>query len=378
VPEFSLTGPRGDNPLGFLTALGTLVTLEDAGHLARLGWVGMQPRLVVEDGPSTREALIEILYTTLRREPGAGAAKIDEAKKDLKKAKASLNRANKGLKGLDREARARELEPFEIAVREKEAAFAKLLTTSGADASITLGRKLNVSNGKLLEFVSTASEQSRIAGRRWVDLAAAYGVADPVQPEKRMLATPWALVSGQQEFLGSVAELMIRCTRDHLNRALFGPWEPCDQKYSLRLDAAEDRRYALMARDPTASGNEPPTLWGANRLAFEALRCFPTMPVRGGMGVRAWRPARGNRQNGWSEDSRVRWPLWDEAIPMSVVLSLLGLTELWSNDVSARARLRGYGVRAVVESRRVAVRDYGNLTPALPVWIGPNRTTETH
>jgi hypothetical protein len=122
--------------------------------------------------------------------------------------------------------------------------------------------------------------------RRWADLAAAYGIADPAQPTERMLASPWALISGSghQDFLSSVQELMHRCSVDHLTRALFGPWEPTDDKYSLRLDAGDDRRYALMERDP--SGNKPFTLWGANRLTFEALRFFPCLPARDGMAVR--------------------------------------------------------------------------------------------
>jgi hypothetical protein len=185
-----------------------------------------------------------------------------------------------------------------------------------------------------------------------------------------MIASPWALIRGDshQDFLGNVQALMVACTPDHLRRALFGPWEPRDERYSLRLDSREDRRYALMARDPTASGNNPLTIWGANRLAFEALRYFPCLPVRGGMGVLAWRAD----DVKWQDDCRVRWPLWEEPVAGDVLRSLLGLRDIWLDEqIAARRRLRGLGISTVMESRRIAVgatnKKY-NLTPAVAVW----------
>jgi hypothetical protein len=364
MPEFLLTGPRGDNPLGFLTALGALITLEDAGHDARLAWNGVRPRLTIDAGCPTEEALVEILHSVLHRKRVAGADETEQVEKELKQAKASLKKKKR-----------QEVEMFERTVREMEVAFKGLLARSGADPSVTLGRNLNMSNIELIRHARLACEQSRENGRRWADLTAAFGVGDPSSETDRMLASPWALVSGQQEFLGNIEQLMIRCTADHLYRALFGPWELRDKEFSLRLDASEDRRYALMAKDPTRRDNAPPTLWGANRLAFEALRSFPAMPVRGGMGVRGWRPAQKDGQIGWREGCRVRWPLWDPTVGVSVLSSLLGLGDLWSEDPSARVRLRGFGVRAVMESVRISVRDYGNLTAAAAVWTTPAETS---
>jgi hypothetical protein len=70
----------------------------------------------------------------------------------------------------------------------------------------------------------------------------------------------------------------------------------------------------------------------------------------------------------------VRWPLWDKPIAMPVLGSLLGLRDLWlDDDAAARHRLRGLGVRAVVESRRIAVGEGANkkynLTPVTPIWV---------
>jgi hypothetical protein len=173
----------------------------------------------------------------------------------------------------------------------------------------------------------------------------------------------------RQHFLESIENIMTQCGQDHLWQALFGPWIPSDMKYSLRWDTANDRRYALMEQDPTAEGNEPQTLWGANRLAFEALRFFRAMPVRGGMGVVGWKAA---TPDDWQEDCAVRWPLWDQSVSVVVVKSLPGLQDMWLDDAVAHNRLRALGVSAVMESRRIGFgqatsRKY-NLTPAVAVW----------
>jgi hypothetical protein len=386
MAQFTLTGPRGDNPLGFLIALGALLTLEDAGYRALLGWRGLSPQLLVSPDGSTegsriadRESLVDVLHKRLRRSPGATAEKTERASKAMDRAKTAVKKKQDEIKSRTlsrdaaREARDRELRPLQYRVDCRARIFKLRLAMSSPDPSVTLGKNLTGLNSELIAHARAASEQCSHDSRRWADLAAAYGVADPDVPDRRMLASPWALISGSghQDFLGSVQELMIRCTVEHLRKALFGPWDPTDGKFSLRLDPGDDRRYALMDRDPTASENKPLTLWGANRLAFEALRFFPCLPVRGGMAVLGWQAASGN----WQDDCRVRWPLWDEPIVAPVLGSLLGLEDIWLEESTvARERLRGLGVRAVMESRRIAIGEGANkkynLSPAAPVWVG--------
>lgn len=386
MAEFILTGPRGDNPLGFLVTLGALATLKDAGYSVRLAWQQTSPKLLVSQSATTtvpaiasREELVQALHRTLRRSPGEAAVKkVEQAKKEMEQAKTELKRKEKEIKSrkLDsaaaRLAHQCELEPLRREVEERTHRFKELLARDAADPSVTLGKNLKEPNGELLHHVRTACDQATLWNRRWVDLAASYGIADPSHPDDRMLASPWALVSGSghQDFLSTVQALMVECTAEHLECALFGPWNPKDEKYSLRLDPRDDRRYALMEGDPTASERKPRTLWGANRLAFEALRFFPCVPVASGMSVLAWQAG----SSAWQDGCRVRWPLWDAPISADVVRSLLGLRDIWlDSDPAARLRLRGLGIRAVLESRRIAVGDGANkkynVTPAAPVWI---------
>ena len=68
----------------------------------------------------------------------------------------------------------------------------------------------------------------------------------------------------------------------------------------MRWDPAEDRRYALLDRDPTATGNKPRTVWIANLLAYHALAWFPSAPT-----------ARGLLTTGWDRSGEAfTWPLW--------------------------------------------------------------------
>lgn len=384
--EFRLTGPEGNNPLGFLTALGALVTLEDKGKRVWLGWDGVIPRLFVDvdwvpsppgDEEKRREVLVEFLHGALLRKRGESATKTEQAKREMEGAKTAVRRKRDEIKKRKlgrtaaQEARREELEPLQEDLRTKTTVFLESLAESAVDPTVALGKNLTELNTKLIDHFNLACERASMKNRRWVDIAAAYGIADPSRPDERMMASPWALVSGSghQDFLSSIEELMVRCTVQQVRQSLFGPWDPQDKMYSLRLEPSEDRRYALMDQDPTAHGNKPLTLWGANRLAFEALRFFPAMPVAGGMGVRGWRARNGDWQNG----CRVRWPLWSQPICAAAIRSLLALRDLWLEEPVARDRLCGLGIHAVMESRRIAVgqganRKY-NLTPATPVWV---------
>jgi len=387
VYKFALTGPRGDNPLGFLAALGALVTLEENGRVARLGWHAFTPRLCVNsdvlpeahkcDDAQSQEVLIQVLSTLLRRERGSAASVADEAKKEMKCAKAAVKKKREDIKGRKlgraaaKEARQLELLPLEENAREKERLFKSALMKSAADPCVALGTNLTATNSELSAHFDAAAAQCSSSNRRWIDMSASYGISDSNRPDERMPASPWALIKGDshQSFLESVERIMTLCGPDHLKQALFGRWIPRDLKYSLRWDTADDRRYALMEQDPKAGGNETKTLWGANRLAFEALRFFPAMPVRGGMGVVGWRAATPDE---WQEDCVVRWPLWAQPVSGVVVKSVLALRDIWCDDAVARNRLRASGVTAVMESRRIGFgqatsRKY-NLTPAAAVW----------
>lgn len=137
-----------------------------------------------------------------------------------------------------------------------------------------------------------------------------------------------------------------------------------DDGSSFRWDPDDDRRYALLADDPTASGNKPKTIWGANRLAFEALRLFPCARARTAAATVGW------RRDGGSEVWR--WPLWSCNLSPDVISSVLASGDIWRDEPESRRRLRARGVFAVFQTRRITVgkapNQKLNFTPAVPVW----------
>jgi hypothetical protein len=115
----------------------------------------------------------------------------------------------------------------------------------------------------------------------------------------------------------------------------------------------EDRRYALLDRDPTASDNKPRTVWMANLLAYRALSLFPSATARSGLTSTGW---------GRGEDRELffTWPLWKDPLDPDTARSLLLLAQLY-RDVPDRAALRARGVAATYRARRIKVGSGANF-----------------
>ncbi len=185
-----------------------------------------------------------------------------------------------------------------------------------------------------------------IAGREPLDLLAAFASdACFEEREHRVTATPFCFItgSGHQYFLDTVRQLMKEVTAGRVQSALFEPWTYSDEKLSLRWDPIEDRRYALMDRDP-ARGNKGRTVWMANLLAYQALALFPSAPGK-----------RGLETTGWSgPGDSFTWPVWGHPAGPDTIRSLMLLSDLVARSPD-RAVLRARGVVAILRSRRIKV-----------------------
>jgi len=129
---------------------------------------------------------------------------------------------------------------------------------------------------------------------------------------------------------------------------------------SQPLQPMEDRRYALMDRDPTASDNKSRTMWMANLLAYRALSLLPCAPTRRGLGATGWSAA--------ADDPVFTWPIWDAGADPDTIRSLLQDRAL-AGDTPDTGQLRARGVVAMLRSRRIRVPPTGsnfklNFSPA--------------
>jgi hypothetical protein len=224
------------------------------------------------------------------------------------------------------------------------------------------------------EIAGTAARAATVKDRNWSDFCAAYG-SDAFPTESTIQDTAFRTMSGagHQHFLefmrklaktpspGSTGRRSSENTGTddtHICSALFAPWTYEDPGPAMRWDPRDDRRYALRADNPSASRDDPiRTMRGANRLAIEALPCFPTAPAAGGL-----------LTAGFLRDEPVfSWPIWEPRITLPALQSLLLHPEVVS-EKPRRDVLGPMGVVEIFRSRRITMGRYRNFTPAVPCW----------
>lgn len=302
-PGLLLNGLDGGNPLGFLAAVGTLNTasLIDSDRVWRMRWVAQDgswfPELIANRIVSGEE-LVELLASSLQ---GRATPELD------------------------------------------------------------FGQNLNVDAEKFRKVAQDAQRCAVRRDRRYADFVTAFGCEAVVTGDgKSIRDTAFRTMSGagHQHFLGTMKQLCDSVISEHLHKALFNAWDYSDVKLGLRWDPQEDRRYALRWGNPSDTSKNPiKTMWGANRLAVEALPLLPAVP-----------DGRRLETTGFTRRGGAvlfTWPVWECGVSPEAVRSLLSLAELQESEPD-RTKLRAMGVVEVYRSRRITVGKFRNFTHAYP------------
>ena len=295
----ALVGLDGSNPLGFLAAVGLLrtITLADEHGDWRMQWTmrnGWLP-VVLGKKPIVQAQLVEMLHEELRRE---------------------------------------------------------------SCPEFTFAADLNVVPKEFGAVASSAQSYASARDRRYADFIAAFGSEIVVAGnDKTIQDTALRTMSGagHQHFLRSMKDLVDHTGADKLLKSLFEPWDYSDLRLGLRWDPVEDRRHALRWDNP--SGTAPKTMYGANRLAMEALPLLPTAPFNRRLAT-----------TGFSTRERTTlftWPIWDCRLSLDVVRSLLAVSEI-QKPIPDRALLGAMGISEVYRSQRITVGKYRNFTHSRP------------
>lgn len=212
-----------------------------------------------------------------------------------------------------------------------------------------------------IQAVGTARPESRHA----LDLFAALGTDILIDDKGNFADTAFRMVrSGDSNGQGLTAYAMTireNTDEDALRRTLFQTWDYRDDGSSLRWDPMEDQRYALRWHDPSPESNKKfsvRSMRGANALALHGISLMPVQPI-------AERAA----TTGFSSLKRRRevftWPIWDKALPIDVVRSVVALGEL-HQSVPPRQELRARGILEIYRSERIAPNQYyKNFSPAI-------------
>jgi hypothetical protein len=356
-----LRGLDGTNPLGFSAALGAVSLLSDVDRTATvtLAWKVCEGVWVPsikgfgQDNKAVARAVAEQLKCPFQPDEEKDRKRSDTqeahevVKKELKDAMAFLKRS--GLRGAEKKvAEEKTLSPIRNKLAPLRSAWLEALRESVPSLELSLGEHLNASCPKLRETMLIGLEDASEANRAAIDLLAAFG-SDACGHAKtgQMQATPFCFItgSGHQNFLDTARQLVEQVDASRLEAALFTRVEPSDEKLSMRWNPQEDRRYAVMWSDPTASGNKAKTNWAINLLGYRGLRLISSAPT-----------FRGLRTTGWQSgpDQIWRWPIWNRELSIDVIRSLL-THPLLVSQTPPRDRLSALGVVALFESSRVQV-----------------------
>ncbi len=362
VHEVELSGLDGANPLGFLAALGTLVTLQSVGRNgARLRWRRRATWVPVLAGVSapTRPAVSELVARGLcgvdvpedaERKRTEAERRYEAARKTVEDKRKEIRRS--GLKGKDRDdAMAAEGPPLERARDASREEWLRALAEAVPRPELALGKKIDCTR---LEYREHAGAFRARGDRETLDLIAAFGSDGCLEERSEAIeATPFCFIKGggHQYFLDTVRQLIQKVSAERVERVLFDPWTYEDETLSMRWDPVEDRRYALMDRDPTASDNKARTVWMANLLAYRSLVLFPSAPRRGGLRVAGWTVL--------DREPTFSWPIWDFPASADTIRSLVQLRELTAPNPDS-AILEARGLAAVFRARRIRVGSGAN------------------
>ena len=307
--EILLNGINGANPLGFLAAVGTLRVLSLDADATRLRWKkhenAWRPVLTI-DTPLDENAFVDRLSTKL-------ATSIPE-------------------------------EVFAL----------------GDNPSVPFD---------VFRAYAEASAMTALNGHRVrADFAAALAGEYPLDKDGKVPDTALRTMSGagHQHFLKFMRNFTEQVQPSHLHKTLFESWRYDDpvQNMTLRWDPSDDNRYALRWSDPSGDPDRKTSgsMWGANRLAVEALPLFPTLPAHRQLETVGFH-TQGARKTYWS------WPIWETPTDLDSVRSLLDMADVQRSDrpdlypggLSAR------GITEVYRSRRLTTGKFRNFTMGVPI-----------
>jgi hypothetical protein len=241
--------------------------------------------------------------------------------------------------------------------------------------AFSIADDLSIPVNDFRKTTAAGAAASSAADRLFVDYLSAFGseaieAAPGGKPNGLISDTAFRTMSGSghQHFLGAMRTFIEDTTVEHLRSALFDNWTYNDpvEKHSMRWDPVDDVRYALRWRNPSGDPGRKSggSSWGANLLAIEGFRHFPTMPVTGSLrttGFSHWK----RRGTYWT------WPIWTGQIQLETIRSLVALRELQiddlGNDLKSREKLRQCGVREVFRVQRITQGKFRNFGHAYPV-----------
>lgn len=303
MTHIELNGLCGSSPIGAMAAFGLLRVcsqIRELGAVA-LGWKQVSdwhPVLVVSDGASSATDVARLLTNHLR---GRFQAPFLTWQDDIKVAPDILRT---------------KLSDVRQSANKQSNEVAAFFAAFGSEF-ITARSTPDV---KPTAFHMTAGQQKFLKSAR--------ELAESINPARR--------ISRGQTAAHVQAEIESAFTE-----ALAGPWRYQDTQHALGWDPATEALGALSSTAPSKAG--PVCVRAAVWLAFEALPLFPCVPSGRKLETRCF--ALIDR-----ESESFTWPIWESAISLTNLQSLLAMNVLNQNEPLPR-ELASRGIKTVYRSK---------------------------
>ena len=340
-----LRGLPGDNPLGFLAALGVQTALEAQGYLNKLHWTDEPiPHPVL----SGSHSVLNESPTVLSGPPTV----VSESHSFKEIADAVLMLVEKWLAG-------------------------PVLDVEGNILDEPLDCKLKLKPPKIRQYLSKARDY----GDHGV-LAACLLAEDSLDNNGNAKPSDFYFTAGQQKFVDIVCELLC-VSHDEIIDDMTHQWSYKSKKDSLMWDTVDDRLHGYSALDPKTV--KKLTNPGVEALAVIGLSRYPCFAS----------PSQGTLTQGCSgawKNGRFVWPLWVHPASVRSVSSLVAQVaapptadnsssaqsssisrpdSAAARDAASRQRwYRAWGVSRLMQSqiRRSDSGGYGTFGPPRTVW----------
>ena len=306
--ETELTGLEGNNPLGFLAALGVQELFRHSDNPPRLWWTDDAVSCAVVDAEVDR--IVEQAHTVLPRWSGH-----------------------------------RSLSP----------AIEKSADSSAKFASANVRRYLQVTQD----------------GQPGSSLATALVAEGSLDNNKKAKPSDLYFTAGKQRFLNMARKILRNASPSEIREGLTSPWPYNSQLPSLMWDVVDDRIYALAAFDPAGQkklSNPGPEALAILGLSRHPVFADKYRTSRGGMQGRTLTQG----CSGSWKSGHYAWPLWSRpagrrtvqsilAHAMGTTVEVLRVREMW---------YRSWSITRVMKSaiRRSDQGGYGTFGPPEMIW----------
>jgi len=351
--DLVLRGLDGSNPLGFLAAIGVLAIASDEESIrVRMGWTeeeAWHPFLHINPDSCT-DRLPEILLTGLKATKRTSRGNPDEVK-----LRDELQEARRRLRSVPKAARKNESTPekkellasLQTEVESKREAWLSIRRNLVNSPELALGNTAAVPSEEFRELVMELAGDASPRKRSFIDTITNFGCDACTEKTGGMIrTTPFCFItgSGHQYFLKTANDLMEKVDVGQIRRCLYEAWTYEDEQLSMRWDPTEDRRYALMWKNPSTEKGK--TVWAANLLAYRGLRLLASVPMEGRLETTGFVLIEGRQF--------FTWPIWNAALTSDTVRSVLSIRELRDRNPD-RERLSKMGIAEVFRSERMKV-----------------------